>query len=217
MDHDHLQQAAKDHLWMHFTRHGQYDESDVPIIVKGEGAYIWDAKGRRYLDGLAGLFVSQLGHGRTDLAETAARQASELAFPPLWSYAHPTAPAPGPAPRVHDPLTDLAAARPHAPDAPPPTDGPLPWLPGIPARLAEAHDWGPFTAAYHQLVREQIDAVREQARGWTGATAPVWAQPFLEDEDADLRADLAVWRAVAGTDENDLRPTGDRTIGAPGA
>ncbi|WP_341240555.1 aspartate aminotransferase family protein [uncultured Nocardioides sp.] len=91
MDHDHLQQAAKDHLWMHFTRHGQYDESDVPIIVKGEGAYIWDAKGRRYLDGLAGLFVSQLGHGRTDLAETAARQASELAFHPLWSYAHPTA------------------------------------------------------------------------------------------------------------------------------
>jgi len=93
MPHDdaHLQQAAKDHLWMHFTRHGQYDESDVPIIVRGEGAYIWDAKGRRYLDGLAGLFVSQLGHGRTDLAETAARQASELAFHPLWSYAHPTA------------------------------------------------------------------------------------------------------------------------------
>ncbi|MBM7506856.1 adenosylmethionine-8-amino-7-oxononanoate aminotransferase [Nocardioides salarius] len=91
MDYDHLQQAAKDHLWMHFTRHGQYDESDVPIIVRGEGAYIWDAKGRRYLDGLAGLFVSQLGHGRTDLAETAAKQASELAFHPLWSYAHPSA------------------------------------------------------------------------------------------------------------------------------
>ncbi len=91
MDYDHLQQAAKDHLWMHFTRHGQYDEADVPVIVKGEGAYIWDAKGRRYLDGLAGLFVSQLGHGRTDLAEVAAKQASELAFHPLWSYAHPSA------------------------------------------------------------------------------------------------------------------------------
>lgn len=119
--------------------------------------------------------------------------------------------------RIDDLVTKTTAARPHDPDAPPPTHGPLPWLPGIPARLAEAHDWGPFTTAYRQLVREQIDAVREQARGWTGATAPVWAQPFLEDEDADLRADLAVWRAVAGTDENDLRPTGDRTIGAPGA
>ncbi|UUZ59542.1 hypothetical protein [Nocardioides sp. B-3] len=108
----------------------------------------------------------------------------------------------------------------HGSNTPPP-GGPLPRLPGIPARLAEAHDWGPFAATYHGLVREQVDAVREQARGWTGATAPVWAQPFLEDRDkitgADLLCDLAVWRAVAGTDDTDLRPTGDRTIGAPGA
>ena len=88
-DYDHLQQAARDHLWMHFTRHSTYDHADVPIIVRGEGAYIWDAKGKRYLDALAGLFVSQLGHGRTELAEAAAKQARELAFMPLWSYAHP--------------------------------------------------------------------------------------------------------------------------------
>jgi len=119
--------------------------------------------------------------------------------------------------RVDDLMAELTAARPHDPDAPPPAEGPLPWLPGIPGRLAEAHDWGPFAAAYHQLVREQIDAVREEARGWAGATAPVWAQPFLEDEDTDLRAELAVWRAIARTEENDLRPTGDRSIGAPGA
>ncbi len=90
-DYDHLQQAAKNHLWMHFTRHGGYETADVPIMVKGDGAYIWDAQGRRYLDGLAGLFVSQLGHGRTDLAEVGAKQAGELAFHPLWSYAHPSA------------------------------------------------------------------------------------------------------------------------------
>ena len=90
-DYDHLQQAAKDHLWMHFTRHSTYDTSDVPVIVRGEGPYIWDAKGKRYLDALAGLFVSQLGHGRTELAEAAATQARELAFMPLWSYAHPGA------------------------------------------------------------------------------------------------------------------------------
>ena len=63
----------------------------MPIIVRGEGAYIYDAKGKRYLDALAGLFVSQLGHGRTELAEAAARQAQQLAFMPLWSYAHPNA------------------------------------------------------------------------------------------------------------------------------
>src|SRR6476620_6395092 len=87
----HLQKAAKDHLWMHFTRHSSYKDADVPIIVKGEGAYIYDGQGKRYLDGLAGLFVNQVGHGRTELAEAAAKQASQLAFHPLWSYAHPSA------------------------------------------------------------------------------------------------------------------------------
>ncbi|MEI5675777.1 MULTISPECIES: aspartate aminotransferase family protein [unclassified Nocardioides] len=90
-DYDHLQQAAKDHLWMHFTRHDSYRDADVPLMVRGEGAYLFDAKGKKYLDGLAGLFVSQLGHGRTDLAEAGAAQAKELAFMPLWSYAHPSA------------------------------------------------------------------------------------------------------------------------------
>ncbi|RZU13294.1 hypothetical protein EV645_4131 [Kribbella rubisoli] len=88
-DFDHLQQSARDHLWMHFTRLSSYQSGEVPVIVRGDGVYIYDARGKRYLDGLAGLFVNQLGHGRTELAEAAAKQASELAFFPLWSYAHP--------------------------------------------------------------------------------------------------------------------------------
>ncbi len=88
---DRLQQMARDHLWMHFTRHSTYDHADVPVIVRGEGPYIWDASGKRYLDGLAGLFVNQLGHGRPELTEAAARQSADLAFHPLWSYAHPSA------------------------------------------------------------------------------------------------------------------------------
>ncbi|MFI6830909.1 aspartate aminotransferase family protein [Kribbella sp. NPDC050241] len=84
-----LQTSARDHLWMHFTRMSSYETADIPVIVRGDGAYIYDARGKRYLDGLAGLFVNQLGHGRTELAEAAAKQASELAFFPLWSYAHP--------------------------------------------------------------------------------------------------------------------------------
>jgi adenosylmethionine-8-amino-7-oxononanoate aminotransferase len=86
-----LQRAAKDHLWMHFTRHSSYESADVPTIVRGDGAYIYDSHGKRYLDGLSGLFVVQAGHGREELAQAAAKQASELAFFPLWSYAHPTA------------------------------------------------------------------------------------------------------------------------------
>jgi adenosylmethionine-8-amino-7-oxononanoate aminotransferase len=86
-----LQEAARRHLWMHFTRMSSYNDHDVPIIVRGEGAYVYDSRGRRYLDGLAGLFVSMVGHGRDEIAEAAARQAKELAYFPLWSYAHPRA------------------------------------------------------------------------------------------------------------------------------
>lgn len=87
-----LQSKARDHLWMHFTRQSTMDSPDgVPIIVRGEGHHIWDAAGRRYIDGLAGLFVVNAGHGRRRLAQAAARQAEQLAFFPIWSYAHPAA------------------------------------------------------------------------------------------------------------------------------
>lgn len=86
-----LQSAATQHLWMHFTRHGDLPETGVPIMTRGEGVHLWDADGKRYIDGLAGLFTSQLGHGRRDLAEAAAQQMGTLEFMPLWSYAHPPA------------------------------------------------------------------------------------------------------------------------------
>src|SRR5689334_17066203 len=90
-DMDGIGERAADHLWMHFTRMSSYRDAEVPVIVRGQGAYVWDQHGKRYLDGLAGLFVVQAGHGRTELAEAAAKQAAELAYFPLWSYAHPKA------------------------------------------------------------------------------------------------------------------------------
>jgi adenosylmethionine-8-amino-7-oxononanoate aminotransferase len=91
-DYARLQKAGKEHLWMHFSRHGSYDDAhDIPIITKGDGMYLYDAKGKRYLDGLAGLFVVQVGHGREELAEAAAKQAKELSFFPIWTFAHPNA------------------------------------------------------------------------------------------------------------------------------
>lgn len=87
-----LQQKARDHLWMHFTRQSGMESGDgVPVITRGVGHHIWDSHGRKYIDGLSGLFVVNAGHGRKRLAEVAARQAEELAFFPLWSYAHPAA------------------------------------------------------------------------------------------------------------------------------
>ncbi|GAA1427700.1 aspartate aminotransferase family protein [Microlunatus lacustris] len=82
---------AADHLWMHFTRMSGYAHKPVPTIERGEGAYIWDSNGKKYLDALSGLFVVQAGHGREELAEAMAAQARKLAFFPIWSYAHPTA------------------------------------------------------------------------------------------------------------------------------
>ena len=87
-----LQETARRHLWLHFTRMGSYDaEHEIPIITRGEGAYLWDEHGNRYLDGLSALFCSNAGHGRTEIGEAMAAQVSELDFVTNWSYAHPRA------------------------------------------------------------------------------------------------------------------------------
>jgi adenosylmethionine-8-amino-7-oxononanoate aminotransferase len=84
-----LQELAKRHLWMHFTRMGVYEDSEVPIIVRGDGCYVYDEHGKRYLDGLSALYCVNIGHGRAELGQAAARQAQELGFYTNWSYAHP--------------------------------------------------------------------------------------------------------------------------------
>ena len=84
-----LESKAARYLWGHFARHGE--GISPPIITRGEGARIWDVHGKSYLDGLAGLFVVQVGHGRAELAEAAAKQARDIAFFPVWSYATPPA------------------------------------------------------------------------------------------------------------------------------
>jgi adenosylmethionine-8-amino-7-oxononanoate aminotransferase len=86
-----LQELAKRHLWMHFTRHGAFDEAEVPIIARGEGCYVYDEHGKRYLDGLSALFCVNAGHGRSEIGEAMARQVEELDFFTVWSYAHPRA------------------------------------------------------------------------------------------------------------------------------
>ena len=85
------QELAKRHLWMHFAKLGSFVDRPVHMIVRGEGCYVWDDHERRYLDGIAGLFASQLGHGRAELVDAGARQAAQLAYFPLWGQAHPTA------------------------------------------------------------------------------------------------------------------------------
>ncbi len=86
-----LQELARRHLWMHFTRMSAYDDAEVPIIVRGDGCYVYDEHGNRYLDGLSALFCVNIGHGRADIVQAGADQAKQLGFFTNWSYAHPPA------------------------------------------------------------------------------------------------------------------------------
>ena len=80
--------AGVENLMLHFTPYAE-DWSKLPVIVSGEGCYITDDKGNSYIDGLAGLFTTQVGHGRSELGEVAAGQMKELGFFPNWSMHHP--------------------------------------------------------------------------------------------------------------------------------
>jgi adenosylmethionine-8-amino-7-oxononanoate aminotransferase len=87
-----LQQEARDHLWLHFTRMAGYLDGDVPIIVRGDGCYLEDVNGKRYLDALAGLFAVNIGYSYGDeIGQAAHDQMRELPFYTNWSYAHPRA------------------------------------------------------------------------------------------------------------------------------
>src|SRR5215217_1214305 len=87
-----LQQLARDHLWLHFTRMGGYGDGEVPVIVRGDGCYLEDSNGKRYLDALAGLFSVNLGYGfGEEIGQAALEQMRELPFYTNWSYAHPRA------------------------------------------------------------------------------------------------------------------------------
>jgi|TARA_B100000959_G_scaffold50469_1_gene52315 adenosylmethionine-8-amino-7-oxononanoate aminotransferase len=89
-EHVRLAQLAERHLWGHFSVLKNTIDG-TRVIERGDGCYVWDAEGNRYLDGLAGLFVSQLGHGRPELARAAGDQAATLAYFPIWTYGHPSA------------------------------------------------------------------------------------------------------------------------------
>jgi adenosylmethionine-8-amino-7-oxononanoate aminotransferase len=84
-----LRALARDHLWLHFTRMHDYEP---PVIVRGEGCYLWDDTGKRYLDALAGLFSVNIGYSYgEEVGQAALAQMRELPFYTNWSYAHPRA------------------------------------------------------------------------------------------------------------------------------
>lgn len=84
-------ELAHKYLLPHYTKGSAWNSDSLPIMERGEGCYIWDTDGNKYLDGLAGLFCTNIGHGRKDLAQVAAEQMEKLAFYSTWGFAHPPA------------------------------------------------------------------------------------------------------------------------------
>src|SRR5947209_5979460 len=89
---DHLQAAARDHLLLNFTDTANFSDRSMPIIARGDGCHVVDANGRRYIDGLSGLFCVNIGHGFGDeLGRVAHAQMRELGFTSSWTQTHPRA------------------------------------------------------------------------------------------------------------------------------
>jgi len=84
-----LRTLAQRHLGPHFTRADAWHNPGLPIFVRGDGCYLYDDEGRRYLDGLAGLFCVNMGHGRSDIVAAASKQMETLAYSTNWGAAHP--------------------------------------------------------------------------------------------------------------------------------
>ena len=87
-----LQELARRHLWLHFARMGDYQDADIPIIVRGDGCYVEDVNGKRYLDALAGLYTVQVGYSYgEEIGQAALEQMRQLPYYSNWSIAQPAA------------------------------------------------------------------------------------------------------------------------------
>jgi DNA primase catalytic core len=89
-----------------------------------------------------------------------------------------------------------------------PNNGPLPWLPGVPDRIARHEQYGPYLTARADLIRALVIDVRAEATQLAPTTAPAWAVHLMDPAHTQLLGDLAVWRAATGVPAPDRRPTG---------
>ena len=83
-----LRSDAQAHVVPHFTKGAAWNADNLIVMDHGEGCYVYDTDGNKYLDGLAGLFCTNLGHGRADLAAVASKQMEKMAYYPNWGFTH---------------------------------------------------------------------------------------------------------------------------------
>ena len=80
-----LEALDRDYLFHPITNLKSHITEDVLILERGEGIYIFDKDGKKYIDGLAGLWCTSLGHGVTELADAAKEQMSKLGYSTLFA------------------------------------------------------------------------------------------------------------------------------------
>ncbi len=81
----------RDHLWHPFTQMAGFLKEDLLIITRGEGVYLYDLAGRRYLDGVSSLWANVHGHRRQELDQALKAQLEQVAHSTLLGIAHPPA------------------------------------------------------------------------------------------------------------------------------
>ena len=86
---DKLRNSDRAALWHPFTQHALWDEEDFPVIVSGEGVYLFDADGRRFLDGVSSLWVNVHGHRRPEIDAAIVAQLGRVAHSTFLGLSHP--------------------------------------------------------------------------------------------------------------------------------
>ena len=82
-----LHQSALDHVWIHMTNYVELAEKQgLHVFERGEGCHLYDVHGDQWIDGISGLWVVNAGHGRQEIADAMAQQASKLAYVSSASY-----------------------------------------------------------------------------------------------------------------------------------
>lgn len=85
-----LSRADLENHWLPFTDNKTFKD-DPRLVVRGEGAYMWNQRGEKLLDGSAGLFTCALGHCRPEITEAVSAQLAELDYIPSFLRSHPRA------------------------------------------------------------------------------------------------------------------------------
>ncbi|MEM7126404.1 MAG: aspartate aminotransferase family protein [Chloroflexota bacterium] len=84
---DPMRQSALDHVWIHSTNYVELAEKDgLHVFERGEGCHLYDTSGNQWIDGIAGLWVVNAGHGRQEIGDAMAKQAGQLAYVSSASY-----------------------------------------------------------------------------------------------------------------------------------